>query len=151
MELKTRIKVAITTLIVGVPAFLVAQATWPSPAAQGQLPALWAPFLVLPVALESLGLGLGVAFALFGWRRLVRNSGSPRARTLAVCASVSWLLASPWPYDYLRRQAAAEGLMYMEYGFHATLLACGIVLAYSALHNDPPLKEIRRMIRISSS
>ena len=131
------------------PAFLVAYAIWPSPAAPGQLSALQVPFFVLLVALESLGLGLGVAFVLFGWPRLVRNAGSPRARTLAVCASVSWMLISWWPYDNLRRYADAESLMYLEYGFHATLIACGIVLAYSVLRYDPLLREVRRMTRIS--
>lgn len=107
--------------------------------------------LALLGAVEALGLGVGVAFVLFGCPQVIRNAGSPRSRTLAVCASVSWLLVAWWPYDNLRRfaGASAQVLMYLEYGFHATLIFCGIVLAYALLRYDPLLKEVRRMTRIS--
>ncbi len=150
--LKTRTKVAITTLVVGVPAFVAAPAIWPSPARVVEPSAAQMPFLVFLGALEALGLGLGVAFVLFGWPRLLRNAGSPRSRTLAVCASVSWLLVCWWPYDIIVRRYAGEdvqSLVYVEYGFHATLIVCGIVLAYALLRYDPLLREARRMTRIS--
>ena len=140
----------ITTLIVGVAAFLATPAIRPG-AAGVEASAVQMPLLVFLVATEALGFGLGVAFVLFGWPRLLKNAGSPRARTLAVCASVAWLLISWWPYDSLRSYFAedAQGLLYVEYGFHVTLIVCGIVLAYSLLRYDPLLKEVRRMTRIS--
>ena len=131
----------------GLPAFVVTYTIWPSPAVPAQPSAIQAPFLALLGALGSLG--LGVAFVLFGWPRLLKNAGSPRSRTLAVCASVCWPPVSLWPHDNLRRCVSAENLMYLEYGFHATLIACGIVLAYSLLRYDPLLREVRRMTRIS--
>lgn len=107
--------------------------------------------LIVLGAVEALGLGVGVAFVLFGCPRLLRNAGSPRSRTLAVCASVSWLLVSWWPYDNLRRFAGEDDrvLTYLEYGFHTTLILCGIVLAHALLRYDPLLNEVRRMTRIS--
>lgn len=133
------------------PAFLAAYGIRTSFAATTEPSAIEALLLATLDAVEALGLGLGVTFVLFGWPRLLRNAGSPRSRTLAVCASVSWLLVSWWPYDNLRRFAGedARGLVYLEYGFHATLILCGIILAYALLRYDPLLREVRRMTRIS--
>jgi hypothetical protein len=43
---------------------------------------------------------------------------------------VSW-----WPHDYLHIHNGndLQGLLYIEYGFHLTLMLAGIVLAYSLL------------------
>ena len=103
-------------------------------------------------AVDALSLGLGVAFVLFGWPRILRNTDdSARTRTIAVCASVSWLLVSWWPHDSLVRYLgeSERTLTYLEYGFQATLIVCGVVLAYSLLRYDPLLREVRRMTRIS--
>ena len=148
--LKTRWKVAITTLLVGGSAFLAA------PAARGatagaEPSAIETSFLVFSGAGEALSLGLGVAFVLFGWPRILRNADSSRARTMAVCASVTWLLISWWPHDNLVRYLGegARTLTFLEYGFQVTLIVCGVVLAYSLLRYDPLLREVRRITRIS--
>jgi hypothetical protein len=114
--------------------------------------AIETPFLVFSGAVEAFSLGLGVAFVLFGWPRILRNTDdSARTRTIAVCASVSWLLVSWWPHDSLVRYLgeSERTLTYLEYGFQATLIVCGVVLAYSLLRYDPLLREVRRMTRIS--
>ena len=46
---------------------------------------------------------------------------------------------------------SARTLSYLEYGFQATLIVCGVVLAYSLLRYDPLLREVGRMTRISRS
>jgi hypothetical protein len=148
--LKTRWKVAITTLLVGGSAFLAAPAIRRA-SAGAETSTIETPFLVFSGAVEALSLGLGVAFVLFGWPRILRNTDSSRTRTIAVCASVSWLLVSWWPYANLVRYLgeSARTLPYLEYGFQATLIVCGVVLAYSLLRYDPLLREVRRMTRIS--
>ena len=148
--LKTRLKVAITTLLVGVSAFLAAPAVRRAPAG-AEPSAIDTPFLVFSGAVEAISLGLGVAFVLFGWPRILRNTDTSRARTIAVCASVSWLLISWWPHHNLVSYlgGSARALSYLEYGFQATLIICGVVLAYSLLRYDPLLREVRRMTRIS--
>ena len=146
--LKTRLKVAITILLVSGSAFLAAPAV--RRASVGAEPSvIEAPFLVFYGAVEALSLGLGVAFVLFGWPRILRNTESSRTRTIAVCASVSWLLVSWWPHDNLVRYLGESALTYLEYGFQATLIVCGVVLAYSLLRYDPLLREVRQMTRIS--
>lgn len=42
-----------------------------------------------------------------------------------------------------------QGLLYLGYGFHFTLIICGIVLAHSLLRYDPALREVRQMTRIA--
>jgi hypothetical protein len=149
--LKTRWKVAIITLLVGGSAFLAAPAVRRA-SAGAETSTIETPFLVFSGAVEALSLGLGVAFILFGWPRILRNTDSSRTRTIAVCASVSWLLVSWWPHANLVRylgEESARTLTYLEYGFQATLIVCGVVLAYSLLRYDPLLREVRRMTRIS--
>ena len=140
----------LTTLAVGVPAFFLGPLLFPAPA--DVPPLVWLSFLLLGVA-ESLALGLGVSFVLFGWRRVLSDVGSPgppRKRALAVCLSVTWLLVSWWPHDNLHRYIGkgVQDLLYLEAGFQITLMACGAVLAYVLLRHDPLLKEIRQITRI---
>ena len=101
---------------------------------------------MLSAAVEALSLGLGVAFVLFGWPRIRRNTDASRTRTIAVYASGSWLLVSWWPHDNLVRYLgeSAQTLTYLEYGFQATLIVCGVVLAYSLLRYGPLLREVSR-------
>ena len=151
--LKTRTKVAITTLVVGVAAFLTTPVVQRGAATQEGAEPSAVPMLILAFsgAAEALSFGLGVAFVLFGWPRILRNAGSSKTRTMAVCASVAWLLLSWWLHHTLVRYlgGSARTLPYLEYAFQATLIICGIVLAYSLLRYDPLLREVRRMTRIS--
>ncbi len=150
--MKTRAKVLLITLTVGVPAFFLGSALFPSPVGARASSAAQLMVLFLGTA-EALALGLGVAFALFGWARILNNAGPPgppRMWAMAVCLSVTWLLVSPWLYENLHRHVggSAPGLLYLEYGFHITLMACGAVLACSLLRHDPLIREARRMTRI---
>lgn len=143
--MKTRAKVLIVTLAVGVPAFFLAPVLFPDPA--GASSAAWLMFSLLGAA-EALALGLGVAFVLFGWTHILNKAGPPGSRrtwALAMCLSVTWLLVSLWPYENLHRHFRVP---YLEYGFHFTLMVCGAVLACSLLRHDSLLKEVRRMTRI---
>ncbi|HEV8224498.1 MAG TPA: hypothetical protein VGP74_04510, partial [Rubrobacteraceae bacterium] len=46
-----------------------------------------------------------------------------------------WFLVSWWPHDnlHIHNGEDLQGLLYIEYGFHVTLMLAGIVLAYSLL------------------
>ena len=47
---------------------------------------------------------------------------------------IGWLLVSWWPHDNLHiHTGSLQGLLYIEYGFHMTLILSGLVLAYSFL------------------
>lgn len=151
--MKTRAKVTLIALSVGVPAFFLGFVLSPSPSGAQTPSAAQMAFLSLLGAAEALALGLGVAFVFLGWKHILSKSGPPgsqRTWALATCLSITWLLVSLWPYEVLHRYVGetGQGRLYLEYGFHVTLVVCGAVLAYALLRRDPLLGEARRMTRI---
>ncbi len=49
--------------------------------------------------------------------------------------AIGWLLVSWWPHDNLHIHVGndMQGLLYIEYGFHVTLMICGLIVAYGFL------------------
>ncbi|HIH19428.1 TPA: hypothetical protein HA225_05640 [Candidatus Micrarchaeota archaeon] len=47
--------------------------------------------------------------------------------------AISWLMVSWWPHDnfHISNGMDTQGLLYIDYGFHGTLMLAGIVLAYN--------------------
>ncbi len=138
------IKVAGLTVGLAVIAFLLSpnaplggfwrpDAHMPMPTA-GQLPHL----LLINLA-EVIAFGLGMSFLVFGYP-LVRAiaPASPRL-TRAVHLSITWLLVSWWPHDslHIHNGMNLNGLIAIEYVFHVTLMATGVILAYFVLSLHP--------------
>lgn len=128
-------KIIVTTLVVGILAFLAepngpAGVFWrPSPmvpeAVGVQLPL----FMFLGMA-EALVFGFGIAFLVFGApmvRQFKVSPGLARASHL----SISWVMINWWAHDSLHLHNGMElsGLLKIEYGFHITLMLAGIILA----------------------
>ena len=133
-------KVALVTALFAVPAMALGQAIWP-PAPGGPEPtAGQLPFFILLAVFEALTFGLGVSFLLFGFAPLKRAVGGSVWRTWAIYLSVGWFLVSWWPHDnlHIHNGDDLQGLLYIEYGFHVTLMLAGIVLAYSLLTTLKP-------------
>lgn len=138
--MKPWIKVLITTLILGIAAFL----TEPN----GPLGAFWAPnpgvpeatgaqiplFMILGLA-EALAFGLGVSFLIFGYPLVKAIGPASKAMTRGAHLSIAWFLINWWPHDSLHVHNGLElnGLLAIEYGFHMTLLVGGFILAYFLL------------------
>ncbi|MCL4302988.1 MAG: hypothetical protein KJ077_45295 [Anaerolineae bacterium] len=136
-QLKTRTKVIITTLAFAVLAFLA------SPS--GPLGGFWAPppdfpvpsgiqtplFMILGV-LEAVLFGLGASFLIFGYPVVKAIAPTSWGLTIAAYLSIAWLLISWWPHDSLHIHSgmALNALLAIEYGFHVTLMAAGVILAY---------------------
>ena len=134
-----RVKVLLVTLLVGIPAFLLAPtaplgpAIWPAPA-----PLMPAPtpgqvkLLMVFGVLEAAALGLGVAFVILAWP-LVRRAAAPiRGRALAFYLGTAWLLVNWWFHDGLHMVSGMNpgALVWIEYAFHGTLIAAGGALAW---------------------
>jgi hypothetical protein len=133
-------KVALVTALFAVPAMALGQVIWP-PAPGGPEPtAGQLPFFILLAVFEALTFGLGVSFLLFGFAPLKRAVGGSAWRTWAIYLSVGWFLVSWWPHDnlHIHNGDDLQGLLYIEYGFHVTLMLAGIVLAYSLLTTLKP-------------
>jgi hypothetical protein len=131
-----KIKVLAVVLIVGLAAFLTEPhgpwgTFWPPaadvPDATGnQIPL----FMVLGMA-EALVCGCGVAFLLFGFSTVRHDNVSPglaRATHLAI----TWMLVNWWAHDSMHLHVGMDlsGLLKIEYGFHLTLIAAGLTVAW---------------------
>ncbi len=89
------------------------------------------PLLILLNVVEVLVFGLGIAFALFGYRLLGTAGVQSRSLVLATYVSIVWLLAGWWPHDslHMANGMALGGLIAIEYGFHVTSMIAGSIVA----------------------
>ena len=125
------------TLVLGVGAFLA------SPNAP--LGGFWGPIegptptgaqtflLIILGAIQSLVFGLGVAFLIFGFPLVNATPLANRGLALATYLAIAWSLISWWPHISLHQTSAARSissLLAVEYGFHATLIIGGLIVAY---------------------
>jgi hypothetical protein len=80
--------------------------------------------------LEAVALGLGLAFLLLGKPMVAASAGRPFPLTRSAHLAISWLLMNWWAHDSLHQHVGMNltGLLYIEYGFHASLIVCGVVL-----------------------
>lgn len=129
MNTNTRIAVITTLLAVG--AFILGPVLWPS--AIGEEPtATQLPFLIVISIIEALAFGYGIALAYIYIPRVRAVALSEqRARAMRALIAIVWLLASWWPHDNFHRWngESLQGLIYIEYAFHVTLILAGIVVA----------------------
>lgn len=133
--MKTWVKVLLVTVVLAIPAFLTGPVIWP-PADLGVEPtAGQLPFFLFLGVFEAITLGLGVSFLLFGMPVVRRISAGSKLRAWAMYLSIGWLMVSWWPHNNMHMQNGMDlqGLLYIEYGFHLTLMVAGIVLGYSFL------------------
>ena len=133
--MKPWVKVLLVTVVVTIAAMVLGPIIWPiaeggpEPTA-GQLIL----FIVLE-AIQSLAIGAGVSFLLFGLSAVREVSPNSRLIAWAMYLSIGWLLVSWWPHSHLHQVVGEnlQGLLYIEYGFHVTSIAAAIVLAYCFL------------------
>lgn len=101
----------------------------PAPTA-GQLP-----FFILLSVFEALAFGIGVTFLLTGLPAVRSLVGSSGARATALYLAISWVLVNWVIHDSLHMHNGMnmQGLLYIEYGFHVTLILAGIALASNVM------------------
>jgi len=133
--LRSWVKVALVTALFAVPAMALGQVIWPPAPGSPEPTAGQLPFFLFLAVFEALTFGLGISFLLFGFVPLRRALGGSSWRTWAAYLAIGWLLVSWWPHDnmHIHNGSDMQGLLYIEYGFHLTLMAAGLVLAYSLL------------------
>ena len=131
----TWVKVALVTIVVGVAAMALGPILWPIAEGGAQPTAGQLFFFIVLEAIQSLAFGLGISFLLFGLPTMRRVSLNSRLMGWAMYLSIGWLLISWWPHSHLHQVVGEnlQGLLYIEYGFHVTLIIGAIVLAYGYL------------------
>jgi hypothetical protein len=129
--MKPWMKVLAVTVLVAAPAMMLGPVIWP-PAEVGPEPTAGQfPFFLFLAAFEALTFGLGVSFLLFGFAPLKWALGGSSWRTWVAYLAVGWFLVSWWPHDnmHIHTGTDMQGLLYIEYGFHVTLMASAVILA----------------------
>ena len=129
--MKPWVKVLLVTVLIAAPAMVLGPVIWP-PAAGGPEPSGGQlPFFIVLALMESVLFGLGISFLLFGLPVVRRVSPDSKARAWAMYLSIGWLMVSWWPHDNLHISNGnnLQRLLFIEYGFHFTLMIAGLVLA----------------------
>ena len=128
--MKLWIRMLIVTLVLGLPAFALGPVLWPptpdmTPTAQ-QLP-----YFMFISAMWALLFGFGVSFAFFGWKLVKKTDEKHKGMTVAMFIALIWLMVSWWPHDnlHIHNGLNMQGLLYIEYGFHVTLIISSLLIA----------------------
>ncbi len=138
--MSTKVKVALITIIVAIPAFLAEP--------NGPLGGFWAPtpdapeaegiqiplFMLIGIA-EAVLFGLGIAFLGFGYRWLksvARPAQVSQTLTTATYVSIAWILLNWWSHDslHIHNGLNLNGLLVIEYAYHTTLMLAGVITAW---------------------
>ena len=130
--MKPWVKVTLVTVVLGVAAMALGPILWPMAEGGAQPTAAQLVFFIALEVIQSLAFGLGISFLLFGLPTMRRASSNSRLLGWAMYLSIGWLLASWWPHSHLHQVVGEnlQGLLYIEYGFHVTLIVGALVLAY---------------------
>ena len=133
--MKPWVKVLLVTVVNAAPAMVLGPVLWP-PAEGGPEPTGGQlPFFVFLALMESVLLGLGISFLAFGLPVVRQVSSDSRLRAWAMYLTIAWLMVSWWPHDnlHIHNGDNMQGLLFIEYGFHFTLMISAIILAYCFL------------------
>jgi hypothetical protein len=129
--MQTKWLVAGTTAGLTLISFALTRVIWPDAPGAAQPSAGLLPFYIVVGLVESIAFGLGIAFLIFGGR-LMTSFGQGRGLTLLTYLSIAWLLINWWPHANLHRVVGTNfsRLIWIEYGFHVTLIAAAACVAY---------------------
>lgn len=133
--MKTWMKVLGVTLLFAVPAFALGPVLFPPAHGSPEPTVGQLPFFIFLAAITSVTSGLGIAFLIFAMPLIRRFAAGSKFRARGVYLSIGWLLTSWWLHDnlHIHNGSNMQGLLYIEYGFHVTLMIAGLVLVYSFL------------------
>jgi hypothetical protein len=127
------LKVLAVTLLVAVPAMALGHLLWQP---QGMEPsAAQLPFFMGVSLFEALALGLGVSFLTFGLPVVRQVAPGLRLRAWLMYRGIGWALVSWWSHGNLHMSNGdnMQRLLYIEYGYHVTLIVAVAIVAYCFL------------------
>lgn len=121
----------LTTVVFGLAAFITGPKIWPMGPDIPAPPANLLPGYIALSAIEALAFGFAVAFAIFGWPAIRGlGLGAPWLNKL-LFVTLCWFMGNWWMHDNLHMHNGLNmhGLLFIEVGFHITMLICGVTLA----------------------
>ena len=125
--------ITIIVTIIGVP---LAKMIWKPAADMPNPTSSQVPFFIILSIIESLSLGIAVSFLFFGKKIVDKVVPKSKRQAWAVYIATAWLLGNWWVHDSLHMANGMnlQGLLYIEYTFHVTLIIAGATLAYAFFH-----------------
>ena len=135
------LKFGVVTAVVAVPAFLVAPIVFPMAEGGGgpePTSGQVANFMVLG-AWDAILLGLGVAVAVFGWPYVRRAFPDSMVASVAVFASLIFLLASWWLHIGFHMAVGdnLNALIMVDYAFHVPLGIATLIVVWAVFKLGP--------------
>jgi hypothetical protein len=114
------------------PAYFLTRILWPPAPGVPEPTGAQLPLFILLNVLEVLTFGLGIAFTAFGLPLVRRAAGNLGLSPWPAYVAIAWSLVSWWPHDSLHVANGLNlgGLLLIEYGFHVTLYAAGLIVAW---------------------
>jgi len=135
--MKTWAKAAVVTVVVGILAFLATPmgpwgSFWAPTPEIGAPTTLQSALFGFLTAVESLVFGLGLSFFIFGFPLVTSMGAAPKGLSRAAHVSITWMLVNWWPHDslHLHNGMNLNGLIVIDYCFHLTIIAAGLMTAY---------------------
>ena len=123
----------VLTLVIGAVAFITGPKIWPMAYEVPMPPPNLLPAYIAFAAVEALAFGFAAAFALLGWPAIrdLRLGAGWLNRLLFV--TLIWFMGNWWFHDNLHMHIGVDmrRLVYVEYGFHGSMLACAVILVLS--------------------
>ena len=133
-------KMSLLTLVIGAAAFVTGPKIWPMANDVPRPPDNLLPAYIVLAAVEALAFGFAVAFATFGWPAIRDlNLGGSRINKM-LFVTLTWFLGNWWVHDNLHMHIGLDmhRLLYIEYGFHVTMMACALIVVLSLMRLASP-------------
>lgn len=121
------------TVLIGATAFISGPKIWPIGHDVPTPPANLLPAYIAFSAVEALALGFAAAFALLGWSAIRDLCLGARWLNKLLFMTLIWFMGNWWFHDNLHMHVGFDmrRLVYVEYGFHGSMLACAAILVLS--------------------
>lgn len=120
-------------VVIGGAAFFTGPMIWPMASEVPAPPPNLLPAYIAISAVEALAFGFAVAFAVFGWPAIRDLRLGARWLNKMLFVTLCWFMGNWWIHDNLHMHIGLDmnRLLYIEFAFHMSMLACGVTLALS--------------------
>ncbi len=126
-------QIVLLTGVIGSAAFFAGPKIWPASHDVHMPPPNLLPGYIAISAVEALAFGFAVAFAVFGWPAIRDLHLGARWLNRILFVTLTWFMGNWWIHDNLHMHIGLDmnRLLYIEFVFHMSMLACGVTLALS--------------------
>lgn len=121
-------------IVLSVPAFALSPVLWPTAAGAPVPTATQLVFFIIISLIEAMLFSTGLVFLFFGFGVVKKSPTTLRLSAWLFYLGSAWMLLSWWPHDNFHRSVNEQDLqqlLYIEYGFHLTLILAGLAIAYT--------------------